>query len=61
MSAAESRAVITRLGDEYRELGDEWGTYALVALSMLADSAPEVVTFILDRVDAKLAEMQVTS
>ena len=49
---------MTRLGHEYQSLGDDWGTYALVALSMLADQAPEVVTFILDRVDAKLSYLR---
>ena len=55
MSAAETRAVVDRLATIRASLGwEDFAAYALLALGLLADQAPEVVTFVLDRADALL-------
>ena len=46
---------MNRLIRQYSELDESFGTYALLVLSMLAQSAPEVVMFLMDRVDEKFS------
>jgi hypothetical protein len=59
MSAADSQAAVDRLVTIHNDLGHDFGTYALLALSILGWNSPEVLAFILDRTDAKLAETEV--
>lgn len=55
MSAVESRAVIERFAETRRELGaEDFAAYAFLALGILADQAPEVLSFVLDRTDGLL-------
>jgi hypothetical protein len=57
MSAAESRAVIDRMVGVRKELGaEDFAAYAVLTFGILADQAPEVLTFILDRADSLLGK-----
>lgn len=62
MSAADTRAVIERFANTRRELGaEDFAAYAFLAMGLLADQAPEVLSFILDRTDSLLAPAGATS
>lgn len=54
MSTEQTRAAIDRVVEKRIELGaEDFSAYAIVALSILASDAPEVVEFILDRTDER--------
>ena len=56
MSAAQSRAVVERMAAKREELGaEDFGAYAFLAFGLFAWQAPEVVEFIFDRADERLA------
>lgn len=56
MSAAQSEAAVARVAEKRRELGaEDFAAYAFLVLGMLAHQAPEVVTFLLDQADKKIA------
>lgn len=62
MSAADTQAVIDRIGAKRAELGaEDFAAYAFLALGILSGSAPEVVEFIFDRADDALSSPRFAS
>lgn len=58
MSAAESRAAVDRVAGKRQNLGaEDFAAYAFLVLGMLAYHAPEVVTFVMDRADEQMADV----
>lgn len=56
MSAAQTEAVMTRLAGRLEPMTHEQGrAYLFLAFGILAHQAPEVVDFVLDRADDRVA------
>lgn len=56
MSAAQTEAVMTRLAGRLEPMTHEQGrAYLFLAFGILAHQAPEVVDFVLDRADERVA------
>jgi hypothetical protein len=49
--SSETKAVFDRLIAKHNDLGDLYPAYSLIAFSILANHAPEVLTFVLDQAD----------
>lgn len=59
MSATESRAAVDRVAGRRQELGaEDFAAYAFLVLGMLAYHAPDVITFMMDRADEQLSDVE---